>query len=79
MKRLLLAALIAGGLACDAVSPYRPCRRVPHKTRQMYKVSWKHSGHNSSGTSYLSPVTSQNCWYDVIDLKSSNSWLTAGR
>lgn len=41
MKRLLLATLIAGGLACDAVSPYRPCRRVLHKTRQMYKVSWK--------------------------------------
>ena len=41
MKRLLLAALIAGGLACDAVPPYRPCRRVPHKTGQMYKVSWK--------------------------------------
>ena len=41
MKRLLLAALIAGGLACDAVPPYRPCRRAPHKTRQRYKVSWK--------------------------------------
>lgn len=41
MKRILLAALIAGGLACDAVPLYRPCRRVPQKIGQMYKVSWK--------------------------------------
>ena len=41
MKRLLLATLIAGGLACDAIPRYHPSRRVPHKTRQMYKVSWK--------------------------------------
>lgn len=41
MKRILLTALIAGGLACDAVPLYRPCRRVPQKVGQMYKVSWK--------------------------------------
>ena len=41
MKRILFIVLLLCTLISEAVPPYRSCRRVPHKTRQMYKISWR--------------------------------------